>query len=187
MVTNFYTETQPDLEPIVTLAMAKKQLRVDADFTEEDDLIVDYSDAAQVACQNFINRSIALQTLTLELDAFEALVTFAQNYENDTIEKVEYYAPGEETLTVLDPAKYQLRKSTVLECKDIKFLELPETDERSDAVIISIIQGFDADSIPATIVQAIKLRISAFYDYREDRPQGFDTTSNNLLRAYRNY
>lgn len=186
MVTHFYTEETAE-NPLLTLAKAKVHLRVEADFTDEDTLIESYIDAAQVACQDFINRSIAERNLVLELDSFTSPITFERNYENDVITKIEYYAPGETEVTLLDPAAYQLRKSNVAECLDIKFLTMPETDKRDDAVIITIAQGFDASTCPTPILQSIKLRLSAFYDYREDRPQGFDTASNNLLRPYRKY
>lgn len=186
MVKHFYTEVTAET-PLLTLEQGKKHLRVEADFTDEDTLIESYIEAAQVACQDFINRSIAERTFVMELDSFTSPITFERNYENDVITKIEYYAPGDEELTVLGPSEYQLRKSNVAECFDIKFVSLPETEKRDDAVIITLAQGFDTASCPKPILQAIKLRLSAFYDYREDRPQGFDTASNNLLRPYRKY
>jgi len=65
MVTHFHTTTTVTT-PLLTLAKAKKQLRIEATFTEEDELIESYIDAAQVACQDFINRSIAERNLVLE-------------------------------------------------------------------------------------------------------------------------
>jgi hypothetical protein len=56
----------------------------------------------------------------MQCDKFET-VTFERNYENDVISKIEYYAPGETTLTVLPADQYQLRKSNTIECFDVKF------------------------------------------------------------------
>ena len=186
MVTHFYT-TPITTTPLLTLAKAKKQLRVEATFTEEDDLIESYIDAAQVACQDFINRSIAERSLILEVSDFKSPITFERNYENDTITKIEYYAPGATTLTTLAADQYQLRKSNIIECFDIKFLSIPETDIRDDAVIVTIKQGFALAICPKPIIQAINLRLSDFFERREDREQGNNPASNNLLRAYRKF
>lgn len=186
MVTHFFTQITAE-NSLVTLAQAKKQLRIEADSTDEDDLIQDCIDAAQSACQNYINRAIAEQNFVMHLNEFPDTIGYERNYLNDTIEKIEYYAPGETELTTLDPALYKLKNSNIVECFDIKFGVTPATDKREDAVVITIKQGFDVSACPKPIIQAIKLRLTAFYEYREDRPQGFDTASNNLLRAYRKY
>lgn len=185
MVTHFYT-TAIATTPLLTLAKAKKQLRIESAFTEEDELIEAYIDAAQVACQDYINRSIAERNLVLECSKFET-ITFERNYENDTITKIEYYAPGETELTLLAADQYQLRKSNIVECFDIKFLSIPETDIRDDAVIVTIKQGFALATCPKPIIQAINLRLSDFFERREDREQGNNPASNNLLRAYRKF
>lgn len=185
MVTHFHTTTTATTS-LLTLAKAKKQLRIETSFTEEDELIESYIDAAQVACQDFINRSIAERNLVLECSKFET-ITFERNYENDTITKIEYYKPGETVLTILATDQYQLRKSNITECFDIKFLSIPETDIRDDAVIVTIKQGFALATCPKPIIQAINLRLSDFFERREDREQGNNPASNNLLRAYRKF
>jgi len=186
MVTHFYTATTATA-PLLTLAKAKKQLRVETTFTEEDDLIESYIDAAQAACQDYINRSIAERNLVLEVSDFKSSITFERNYENDVITKIEYYAPGVTTLTTLAADQYQLRKSNIIECFDIKFLSIPETDKRDDAVVVTIKQGFALANCPKPIIQAINLRLSDFFERREDREQGNNPASNNLLRAYRKF
>ena len=186
MVTHSYT-TVTATDPLVNLASAKKQLRQDVSFTAEDDLIFECSESAQVACQDYINRGISERKFVMELSVFESPVAFARNYENDEIEKIEYYAPGETTLTTLPADQYKLRKSNIIECFDIKFLSMPATEVRDDAVIITVKQGFTLAKCPKPILQAIKLRISDFYERREDREQGNSSASNNLLRPYRKF
>jgi hypothetical protein len=192
MVTNSYTTVTAD-GPVIDLAAAKKQLRQGDDFIAEDELILDYSEAAQAACEDYINRKIAETTLVIELSVFESSITFARNYENDAIEKVEYYAPGATVLTLLPVGQYLLRKSNILECWDLKFkpatgqTTMPATETRDDAVIITVKQGFEPNKCPKPILQAIKLRIADFYERREDREQGDSPASNNLLRPYRKY
>lgn len=186
MLTHFY-KTNKATTSLVTLVKAKKQLNFELAFTDQDDLIQDCIDAAQAACEDYLNRAIAQQDFVMELSAFEPLLTFERNYENDSITKIEYYAPGEDTLTVLDESQYKLKKSNIIECFDIRFLSIPETDKRDDAVIITIAQGFTLAQCPKPILQAINLRLSDFYERREDREQANSPASNNLLRKYRKY
>lgn len=186
MVTHFYT-TITGTYSLLTLVKAKKQLRIELEFTDENELIQSYIDAAQSACENFINRSIAKRQFIMECDTFSTPITFERNYENDVITKIEYYAPGATEKTVLPANQYLLRKSNTIECFDIKFLSLPETDKRDDAVVITIEQGFTASECPKPILQAINLRLSDFYERREDRDIGINSAANSLLRAYRKY
>jgi hypothetical protein len=104
------------------LAQAKKQCKVSDDLVYEDDLITEFNESAQASAENFINRSITERNFVMQCDKFET-VTFERNYENDVI-SIEYYAPGETTLTVLPADQYQLRKSNTIECFDVKFLLL---------------------------------------------------------------
>lgn len=186
METNSYYQVTATV-PVISLAKAKKQLKSDDDVTYEDDLVLSYIDAAQGAVSNFINRSIAERNLIIEFNKFDSRVTFERNYDNDTILKVEYYAPGETDLTELPSDQYKLQSSNVLDCYDIKFLSMPATAERDDAVIVTIKQGFTAATCPATLIQAIMLRLSDFNERREDREQSNNSASNNLARAYRKY
>lgn len=188
MVKHHYT-TVTGTASVLTLAEAKKQLRIEEDFELEDDSIAAYVDAAQESCQFYINRSIAERDLVLEMDAF-ANVTFERNYENDVITKIEYYALGGTTLTVLPAEKYKLRKSNTVECFDIIFLADAlnlKTDKRDDAVIITIAQGFTSETCPKSVIQAMKLKISDYYERREDREAGSNSAGNNLLRPLRKY
>lgn len=189
MVKYHYT-TVTATASILTLAQAKDQLAIEQSFDLHDELIQDQIDAAQESCQLYINRAIAERDLVLEMDSFSTPITFERNYENDTITKIEYYALGETELTLLDPEKYKLRKSNTVECFDIIFLAdalALQTAKRDDAVIITIAQGFDAESCPKSIIQAMKLKISDYYERREDREVGNNSAGNNLLRPLRKY
>jgi len=170
----------------VTLAQAKKQLRLEDDFTEEDDLIESYIDSAQLVCENFINRAIGSRKFIIELDAFSTPITY-EGSSNDTIEKIEYYAPGGTELTLLNPTEYSFKKSMLIECFDVKFKTILLTDKRDDAVLITIDQGWQSDKVPAPIKQAMLLLVSDSYERREDREQGYNQASMNLLRPYRKY
>lgn len=187
MVTDSYFV--PGSDPsCLTLAQAKSQLKIEAAFTQDDVLIQEYIDSAQSDCENFIGRVIGRRKFVLELNEFETVVTFQANYENDAIEKIEYYAPGSTEVVVMDADGYKLRKSTITGCLDIKFLTLPETDKRNDAVTVTINQGWEPSKVPAPIKQAMKLLISDAYERREDRGEiGYNSAANSKLRPYKLY
>jgi uncharacterized phiE125 gp8 family phage protein len=65
----FKLVTPPAAEP-VTLDQAKKQLRVDADMTDDDTLIQGLITAAREYCEGFQGRAYVVQTWELVLDAW---------------------------------------------------------------------------------------------------------------------
>ena len=186
MVTNSYRVITAD-KSIITLAQAKSQLKVDDGVDYENDLIQSYIDASEEALSDYLNRCITKSNYVMELDKFETKVTFERNYENDSIEKIEYYALGDTTLTLLPSDQYKLQKSSIVECFDIKFLSMPATEKRDDAIIVTVSQGFTAPTCPKPLIQAMKLRISDFYERREDRELGDSPASNILARPYRKF
>jgi uncharacterized phiE125 gp8 family phage protein len=186
MVTN--TTTTPVQESVcLTLAQAKKQLRVDSSCSDEDDLIQDYIDAAQAVVENYINRSISEQQVVLECSDFSKIV-FSQNNENDTIEKIEYLKPGETVYTLMPAEEYKLRKGVTVETKEITFLETPELETKDDAVLVTINQGWVAAEVPKPLIQAMKLYVSDMYERREDRGEiGHNSAATALMRPYRKF
>lgn len=172
----------------LTLAEAKEQLRIEAGYPEEEDLIQSYIDSAQSECENYIGRKIGRGQFIVELSAFENPFLYSRNWENDTIAKVEYYPADGSGITELDSDQYKLRSATVVDCFEIKFLSTPAIAERDDAVIITINQGWEVNKVPAPIKQAMKLLLSDAYERREDRAEiGYNTAANAKLRPYRKY
>lgn len=171
----------------LTLAQAKKQLRIEASYTEEDDLIQEYIDASQAIVSDYINRSINEQQVVLECSDLSKIV-FSQNNENDTIEKVEYWKAGETEPTLMPPAEYKLRKGVTVETKEITFLTTPELEKKNDAVIVTINQGWVTADVPKPLIQAMKLYVSDMYERREDRGEvGYNSAATALMRPYRKY
>lgn len=174
----------PGTLTVLTLANAKKQLRIESSFTEEDDLIQSYIDAAVVAAENFIGGHIIPGSLVLSFDKFEKPIIF-EAFPLKSIASVKYYANDvEETL---DAEKYQL---TVQHGKVYKLQfrgDLPTNDKRFDAVTITVDCGFADNVIPKPIVQAIKLMISDMYEIREDRKEVISTSAMSLLRPYKKF
>lgn len=182
MVTNV-NFTSGTLE-VVTLAQAKKQLRIESALTDEDDLIQSYIDAAVVNCQNFIGGHIIPGDMVISYDKFESPVVF-EAFPLKTITSVKYFA--EDVETTLDATKYSLTKQSEKVFK-LRFKEdTPSTDERFDAVTITVACGFPSNTIPKPIIQAIKLQIADMYEIREDRKEMLSTAAMSLLRPYKKY
>jgi len=173
MVTDSYYQNEQKTE-CVTLAQAKKHLKISASNILEDDLIQGYIAAATVDRQNYINRSIDTREYVMEVSQFET-VCFTANYDNDAVAKIEYYAPGETALTTLDADSYKLRPGDIVGTKKITFTNPPATEKRNDAVKITIKQG-------------IFLLISDMYERREDRGDiGYNSAADSKCRPYRKY
>ena len=174
----------PETLAVVTLAQAKKQLRIEAAFTDEDELIQSYIDAAVVNCENFIGGHIIPGDLVISYDKFESPVVF-EAFPLKTITSVKYFAADVET--TLAPEKYSLTKQSEKVFK-LRFKEdTPSTDKRFDAVTITIACGFAENAIPKPIIQAIKLQIADMYEIREDRKELLSTAAMSLLRPYKKY
>jgi uncharacterized phiE125 gp8 family phage protein len=191
MTTNYFFTKDTGLSPFVTLAKAKKQLRLEADFTDEDDLITDYIEAATIAAEDYLNKKLFKGVLTFESSSFTNPFVFTQSDESDTVASVKYYAKdGDgETLTEIASTEYKLRKSSSVGAKEIKFTStLPEIEKRDDGVIIKINQGYAVADLPKPIYQAILLMVTSMFEKREDIGEiGNNQASRNLLRPYRNF
>ena len=187
MITNSYYTPGTPLVDVITLELAKQQLKIESDFTEEDTLIQGYIAAAIEVVENYLGRAIHPRTFTMELDKFDAEIEFAKCWETDAIQELVYYSTGETTTTVLDPTVYVLRNSSTINCKLLKFKTITPTDVRDDAVKITITQGLTVETIPAPLKQAMLLILSDMYEKRDDREIGVNSSANALMRPYRRF
>jgi uncharacterized phiE125 gp8 family phage protein len=172
---------------VITLAKAKKQLRIETDFTLEDDLIEGYITAAVNRAEEFIGGHIFNKTVTLNYSAFADALVF-EIFPVRAINSVQYYQEGADTLTTLDPANYYLRSAN-LRVQEVVFTTIPEdVADRPDAIVIELQCGYaNMTQTPAAIKQAILLMISDMYNYREDRKELTFPASHQLLRPYKKY
>ncbi|MHC0441609.1 head-tail connector protein [Flavobacterium sp. 3-210] len=186
MVTDSYYKNQA-VTICVTLAQAKKHLKLRVGESSEDELIQGYIDSAKEDRQNYINRSIDTRDFVMEVSQFET-VNFAVNYDNDEVTSVKYYKQGETELTTLDADSYKVRPGMVVGTKTITFKNPPLTEKRDDAVIITVKQGWVTAQVPAPLKQSMLLLIGDQYERREDRAEiGYNRAADALCRAYRKY
>jgi uncharacterized phiE125 gp8 family phage protein len=182
MVTNVQYTALPTAT--VTLAQAKKHLRIEDSFTDEDELIQAYIDAAIENCENFTGGSIINKTMVMTMDAFDSPVLF-EAFPLREITTVEYLAKETNAVVVLPVEKYRLTTQNA-KCFSLRFLnDLPEIAKNIEAVTVTVDLGYA--TIPKPIIQAIKLQIADMYERREDRSESITTASAALLRPYKKY
>lgn len=168
---------------VVTLAQAKKQLRIEDDFTDEDELIQSYIDAAVELSEKFIGGHILPKVMTIKADAFQNPLVF-EAFPLKEVTSIKYF-DADDVEQTLDPSEYVLTKDSEKVFR-IRFKNtLPSTFSRYDAVTYEIKVGMV--TVPTPIKQAVKLQISDMYERREDRVEVVRTASASLLRLYKKY
>lgn len=183
MITDIAYTADGTLE-VVTLAQAKKQLRIESDFTDEDTLIQEYIDAAVELSEKFIGGHILPKVMTIKADAFVSPLVF-EAFPLKEVTSVKYFPKDGTTEATMPTTDYVLTKDSEKVYR-LRFKNtLPETAEQFDAVTYLIKVGMSA--IPKGIVQAVKLMISDMYERREDRAETVTTVAQSLLRAYKKY
>jgi uncharacterized phiE125 gp8 family phage protein len=168
---------------VVTLAQAKKQLRIEDDFTDEDELIQSYIDAAVELSEKFIGGHILPKIMTIKADAFQNPLVF-EAFPLKEVTSIKYF-DADDVEQTLNPSEYILTKDSEKVFR-IRFKNtLPATFKRYDAVTYEIKVGMAV--VPTPIKQAIKLQIADMYERREDRVEVVRTASASLLRPYKKY
>ena len=171
---------------IVSLAKAKKQLRLEPGFEDEDDLIQAYIDAAVIASENYIGGHIQQKNMVIKLNQFDSPLEF-EAFPLQSITTVKYFpADGGAEVTMSD----SLYKLTKLNDKvfSLRFVDdTPEIADRFDAVTVTVVVGNATGKTPKPILQAILLQVADMYERREDRVEVFTTSAMALMRAYKKY
>lgn len=162
--------TDVSFEPLSILE-AKAHLRV---HTEDEDLLIEnLISAARKHVEGVTRRAIGTQTWDITYSSFHDIeeiplpplqsVTHIKYYDADNAEQT--LASTVYEVTGDDPAKVVLATDQ----------DWPEVYERTDAVTIRIVTGYD--TIPATIKAAMLLLIGHWYENREQVAVGSIATS----------
>lgn len=185
MITDVNIVTRSSFD-IIKLEKAKKQLKIDADLIEEDDLIADYIQAAIDTSEQFIGGHIQEKEMTIKMDLFESFEFEA--FPLQEITSIQYFEKNTGTVQSLPVQKYSL-SSLNSKVFNLKFkTDLPLTEVRDDAVTVTIKVGYGDGKTPKAIIQALMLRVADFYERREDRGKNYTTTvAENLLRDFKKY
>lgn len=169
---------------VVTLAKAKKHLRIEADFTDEDDLIQDYIDAAVTQAENYIGGYITDKNIVIKMTGFDNPLVF-EAFPVKSVTSVKYFEQGDETEKTMDAENYVLTAETSKRYA-IRFKgDLPTVQDRFDAVTVTINVGMV--TIDKPIAQAVLLMVADMYERREDRAEVLSTAGMSLLRSYKKF
>jgi hypothetical protein len=180
--------TPPTDEPI-TLAEAKRHLRVDHDAEDAD--ILDLIKAARERIEAEVDRALITQTRDLVLDGWP----YGGGYYNRAIRQrgegpgwlpsvggcpIEVPWPPLQSVAsityvgtdgnphVLDPDQYQVSAGTPGRIVPVFGVIWPTTQNRPDALTVRCVVGYGAaDAVPAAARQALKLLIGHWYANRE--------------------
>jgi uncharacterized phiE125 gp8 family phage protein len=185
MVTDVQFEPNEEIV-IVSLARAKKHLRLESSFDEEDDLIESYISAAIEVSENFIGGHILEKNMTIKMNVFDNPLVF-EAFPLQSVTSVQYYPLGSEVLTTVAPVNYILT-SIGPKVFALRFKETaPKTAERFDAVTVIVKVGSANLKTPKPVQQAILLQVGDMYERREDRTEVIATAAMSLLRPYKKY
>lgn len=191
--------TAPDQDDVLTLAAAKKHLRID--FNDDDDLIDSYIAAAVQNLDGrdgWLGRALAPQLWELRLPAFDGPEIKVPLPPLIAVESVTYYDAGD-VLRTLAADQYEVAgiggfgKARVVLRSGLRW---PETARRIEAVMVRFSAGYvtnddpPAAAVPAPIVTAIKRQVGAMYEHREAVVVGSNATTlpggvEALLAPYR--
>lgn len=181
MITNTVITPATSFE-VVTLALAKQQLRIESDFTAEDTLIQTMIDAAVIAAEDYMGCKIVDSDVVLNLDQLEVVTNIPLPVRSVTSLK---YFPSSGAEVTMPDTDYKLLRFGKENGIRITTYWIPETDTRYDAVTIAFKTGYTAGTVPKPIIQAVLLQISDMYDRREDRVEVPLTAATKLLRPYK--
>ena len=150
--------------PPLTAANLRAHCSIAADDTSFDGLLTDYIAAATAMAQDFTGKAIGAQTWLLSIDAF-----------THAIELPRGPVTGSPVITYIDTAGAVQTLSSGVYLTDLisepqrvvlaPNQSWPATQTRVNAVTITFGTGFA--SPPATILQAIRMTVSAWFTNRE--------------------
>src|SRR5690606_11458219 len=166
---------------IIALDLVKKHLRIEPDYTDDDELIKLYIESAIEQVVDFTERPLALQTTVYTASKFEDFV-FERKALNDVIEKIEYRATSEGESSVLPGTSYSVAQQGT-ETFKVSFKEKPA----AVSVQIFIKQGYPATDLPKVIKQAILLLVTEAYDRRDNNAAVINTKAKSLIKSYRKW
>lgn len=183
--------TPDDDFQLITFEEAAKQLRVYEGVDGDGNIIISVPDektviegnilAAQSVAEAYLERPIESGTLLITLGAFSRTVCFDAWQKPGTV-SVSVLPLGGDVRETVPPSLYRMKKAVGTAAGEIIFSEDIAVADVSDAVIITI-----ELKVWESVKQACLLKLAAFYEYREDRPDKGQGIFETLLRPYRKY
>lgn len=167
---------------LVSMELAKKHLRLDAEY-EEEDVLVDLAIASAITqVENYTERKVRNSLFVVTLNSSDSFVV-ERNSVNDRIKEVRLLEEGVDSIILPVTSSKMIKRGP--EHYEISFVEVELNLGQTLEVDIEF--GFTIESLPKDIISAILLLIGDSYEKREDRGQGVNTAVKNLLRPYRKW
>ena len=181
MVVNTDVIVSDEVE-LVSLELAKKHLRLDAEY-EDEDMLVELAIASAITqAENYIERTIKNSLFEVIVDSSDSFVVERKSL-NDVLKEVRLLEEGVDS--VILPASSSKIVKRGPEHYEVMFNDVNLSPGQTIEVSIEI--GFTAESLPKDIISAILLMVGDAYERREDRAQSNNTAVINLLRPYRKW
>ena len=181
--------TEPTTEP-VTLTEAKAHLRVDA--SDDDTLITSQIKAARAWCEAFTRRAFITQTWDLTLDAWpECGAIEVPLPPLQSVTSITYVDTDGNTQT-WNSSKYLVDIKSLPGRITPTYTEVwPVARDQMNAITIRFVCGWaDANAVPETVKQGLKLLLGHLYERRESTITGTNVmavpmATESLLWPYR--
>ena len=183
-----FTEIAHTAPPIITLAKAKKQCRIEADYTDEDDLLQDYIDASVAIAESKIYCAIQERKYAVTGKSFSDVLQFSKQ-KITAIDKIEYVDQAGNT-QVLPTDLYSLDEVDSYQNKICYADEtaLPLVKELTpNAVTLTVLVGYPAGKIPKDIKASLLMLVTDMYEKRMNFVQEKQTAVDNLLQKHKYY
>lgn len=176
---------------LITLAQARKQLRIEHDY--EDEEIEGFIEAATAEAESYLGAKLLSRTVVFGFPYWQKNTTFPLGPVSAVTEVayLEKDAADHLVLDNTDDAGYKLynygNNKDVLLIK-AEYNNLTLAPDSPDAVKISCTIGYATPAkVPKDIKSAIKLILTDLYEYRGDREIKINRSSRNLLRPYKRW
>lgn len=150
--TGEYQLTKEKTNYPLTLEYVKRHLRVDNEFVDDDDYILDLVRSATAMAEQYINKDIAKTLNTLRIGDFNS--DYLRIYEGNFLELVSVTDEDENPVGSLKQTTKHFDHFTI---------EWNSPFE-ADPTIVKFYTGYDVYETPEIIKQAILVQIGNFYD-----------------------
>ena len=167
---------------LITLADAKKQLRIEHDH--EDTEIQGFIDAAIAEAESYLGTVILKRNIIFGLETWPDRFDFPLG-PIDQIVNLKYLKASETNYITATSDLYNLynfgsTRSQIVILESLRTQNLKANT--LDAIKIEAHVGYDLADVPNNIIQAIKLILTDFYEFRGDKDIKLNRSSRNLLR-----
>lgn len=159
----------------ITVVEAKKHLRIDNSFTDDDSYLSDLIIAATSLAENYINADISKTENTLVIYKFYS--DYIKVYESNFHSVISLKDTNDQDITESNYIKKHLNY----------FIVQFNNPVQSDVLNFKFYTGYDQSTCPVIIKQAIKIIIADLYDSQRSNINWSGMTNNHVWENLLNY